>query len=363
MTMTFTEPPSERPLSPTRQARLTAQVLRQANEHKRPGWAVPSVAAAVTALLIAGVAAAPTLRSHSVPAAATPGPHVLVASYTDDQGRRVWDPRSQTYLGLPGNEQLPSPSPDGRWTAVGRDTFDEVRIGTPAQVKDRAVGQVDRKALLSHGSLTRGSLWSADSSRYYVAADNRIGGDVWVLGIDPASHRVVSSTRFTVPRDNPGWYLVSADPRTGFVALRDGVLLTYGPTGRKLGERRVFPPNPPRTFSGGSPGILSPDGRRLAVNRLENAHGLRLLVGSIDLRTGRAVYLPAPAGNVVGWADAEHYIVSAERADMTTEVSLVEADTGKVLRSGHLTDPAGHNLRLDQVIPLTGPAPPGAITF
>jgi WD40-like Beta Propeller Repeat len=367
--MTMTEPPARRELTPVRHAQLRAGILRQAGERHRPGWTLPAAAAAVTALLVSGIAAVPALRRHdTTPAASAAGPHVLVAYYSDDQGRRVYDPESHTYVPLAGEQQLPFSSPDGRWTAVGVDTFNALRIAPPGQSGDPKVGRVEAKELLKYGSLTGGMLWSADSSRLYVSVLGSKGTRGRVLGIDPVRHRVVSTTDLgplnaittDVRRPKIVWRLVGADPRTGFLVFDDGLLISFSPTGRRLGQRRLIPPVGGRVpLVNPITPVVSPDGRRLAFGR---PVGRKPVVGSVDLGTGREVDVDSPPGWPELWTDADHFVLYTQQRN-TTSIAIVEADTGRIVRTGNLTGPGGATLGTAQLIPLVGPPPPGAITF
>jgi hypothetical protein len=355
MTMTFTEPPSERQLSPTRHAKLSAQVLRQANENKRSGWALPAVAAAVAALLIGGAATLPALRHETTPAAHGPLPGMTVATYITTAeggavtGRKIYDPASGSYLVQRGAEWLADPSPDLRHTALWKDTFDQVRIVPAGQALDQRAGLVDPKSIQEWTANPRITRWSDDGSRYYLAT--RSGR---LLGIDPATHSVVSRTDLALPANEQDWTLVSADPHTGFTVLsHSGLLHSFDATGRSLGSRQVAKAQAPHMIGGTSVSI-SPDHARLAVS---DSDGERAL----DLRTGTQVRSRAP-GHISMWLDADHY-VSVETTADHTEAYLVDAGTGRVVGNPARLPDTDDGSSPDRLVPLVGPAPPGAVTI
>jgi hypothetical protein len=354
MTMITTEPPAERDVSPTRHAQLRAEAMRRIGRPQRPGWAVPSIAAAVTALLIAGAAAAvPVLRHEQAQAAHGPLPGLLVATYTTVSdhtvtGRKIYDPASGRYLVQAGAKWLNDPSPDLGWIAAPNDTFDQVRITTPGRILDTHAGLVDPAAIAAWTAAPYTTRWADDGSRYYLAGKTAHGARL--LGIDPASRRVVSSTDITLPAED--WELLSADPHDGFIVLlSSGVVRVFAPNGGLLDTRQVRPPNPPNVIISGV--SVSPDHTRVAVSGHD---GTRV----VDLRTGREVHASAP-GSAMMWADADHYVSVVSGRDHG-DVYLVDAATGKAVGHRGRAPGLGADNGWDALVPFDGPAPPGADT-
>jgi hypothetical protein len=352
MTMITTEPPAERDVSPVRHAELRADAMRQITERRRPSWAVPSVAAAVTAVLIAGAAAVPTLRHQG--AAGGPLPGLLVATYSLDKdnivaGGEIYDPTRGRYLVQRGAEWMVDLSPDLRWASAYKDTFDQVRITAPGQVLDTHAGLVDPAAVQAWSAGPGGLKWADDGSRFYLVARTAPGARL--LGIDPATRKLVSSTAIDLPAGH--WSVLSADPRDGFAILLDsGVLRRYAPNGVFRDARQVTQPNPPNVVGGGAV-YVSPDHTRVAVGARDGTH-------VIDLRTGAEKRASTP-GYVAMWAGASHYVTFDDQGDHI-DVRLVDARTGRAV--GHVARlPLVPDRVAARILPFDGPAPPGADTL
>jgi hypothetical protein len=275
----------------------------------------------------------------------TLSPGVTVSKIT---GTRIYDPARGRYVALTGRDWLPATSPDLRWTALYKDTFNQVRIGSPGQSADAHAGQVDPASIRAWTAAPGPARWSDDSSRYYLAGRTATGARL--LGIDPATRAVVSTTDLALPGAGQDWDLVSADRRDGFMVLdHAGILHTFSPAGAPLGTRRVAEPLPPNVAMWRG-GLVSPDHTRLTVSARDGEHIL-------DLRTGRTVRSPG-RGRVSAWADADHYVsVDGDHR----EAYLVDAGTGKVVGTAPLPSTAGTNGT--DLLPLVGPAPPGAVTI
>ena len=82
----------------------------------------------------------------------------------------------------------------------------------------------------------------------------------------------------------------------------------------------------------------------------------------VELSTGRVVRAPSGRGVVVAWYDARQYVL-LEGLGTRTTVRIVDAATGAVTTDHLLRAPDGKPLSGPDLVPLTGPAPPGAIVF
>jgi hypothetical protein len=371
-------PLAERDVPPTHHARLRAGLLRDATTPRRPGWAVPALAAAVTALLVSGAAAVPMLRHHGTQAAALPATY-LVTMYGErdkltmskeeldrvlDKGgvaaipgvetihTRIWDPASRSYR-IADSDGSSTLSPDGRWVAICYGAVQEyLRVVPAATVRDDKAGRVGTSPLWPAASTQVWAYWADDSSVLYAV--DRTAHGFRLRTIDPARHAVTGQLDLAVPGGGRSADLLRAGPHTGFSVLGDWTIYDYDPAGKLLRTEELQPP--PLTLTGA---ILSPD-RKWAVGNTDKAD-----LVAVDLGTG-AVVAAHPGdvvvGPVLGWRDPEHYFVY-DWPVTHTDVLIIEAATGRVVTRKALTDSKGALLGTIQVAPLAGPPPPGAITF
>lgn len=338
--------------------------------------------AAAVALATAAAIAVPTLAARRAAPPATPpapAPAYWISAYRVGEapgpdgaglvrGLSFYDAARSGYQSM-GAELFLTPSPDGRWVAVSRDT-EFTAVG---------VVRLDRLAAAGAGAIRwlprtgQPVGWSPDSRRLLTRLSDRSPQAI-VIEVPSLTVRQVTLDRAGTLFD--GDTQVQWGPRgEGFVAARRSPQAVTGPPdpgestelwffdadGRATGSRRL-----PRADEF----RFSPDGRRLlliggqlrVMGPADHSHGLEGGPGRRWVYTLDSGQLTEVSAEGSEWYDDERLFEVREDGDRTV-ARIVDIATGAVVGERVLEDDPAVVFYDVKVARLAGPAPPGAIVL